>query len=81
VGTTKHTGHHTNAFTGSVKCSHSRIDYCVNYHRAAAHSLLTNIIFLLLIILKPFTGTVPVSVVAHHSVFSVIQTDPPDWLL
>jgi len=67
VGTTKHTCRHTNAFTGSIKCSH----YSVKYHRAAAHSLITNIIFNLLIILKPFTGMMPVSVAAYHSVFLV----------
>lgn len=73
VGTTKHVSpyQHIYRIGKTVKCSHSSISYCVKYHRAAAHSLITNIIFHLLIILKPFTGTTSVSVTAYHSGFSV----------
>ena len=61
--------------TGSVKCSHSNVNRYVNCHRAAAHTLITNILFHLLVISKPFTGTTPVSVAAYHSELSV----NPNW--
>jgi hypothetical protein len=70
VGTTKHVSPYERV-TGSVKCSHSNVNYYVNHHRAAAHSLITNILFHLLIILKPSTGMTPVPVAAYHSELSI----------